>query len=784
MGKTFERRKKQSIKDELPSLHSEEGQTTLPNSLVMRIMEDQEAEKEANQLSTGVNAATPDALREEMGSRLGADFSNVQFHSDPMSMKRSKAMGARAWAQGSDVYFGRGGFDPKVAAHELVHTVQQGAVQGNTTQTAPYGAVQLFRGENEDNIQRRQAGANADTLQLMQEQKQSSEYGARVFSDLVKPAKALAEKSGIRVRAMNDRNSMAFLANLSERDYSGKEIIRDIATRTVINKDEMYDRIDEYEGFIDYMGTRTNKVGIKTAATEAGVLNGNLINDLDNDNDGNKNKRAYEMTEEELANDGFNPMHDPEIAKVLKKIDSAKSAKAAYYAFLGYTENKEYTAEEITNGQKFMNFAQQPVPIMKNAQGDFTEVDPLVAEEQKSVNDDIEAKINAARQKMKEAKTKGKKPSERDAARQEFEAAKAELLKAQEEKKDKFREVQFRYKQGASINTPLLKAKLKNMVRQVHDYPELKNKIGAMNVMWNQKLGSYRGGTSEAAMSVNTSAGASEKAMINYDAYTDRNSPEAEKEREADNDILSKSIGNLNNLGNHELGHVLESTLNTEEEDQKRGKASHDILQSVLPKVMTQDELNQVQYNQQDGVNEYDKKIYQGQIDTNSPIFKTKKMSSSYGRSMPKEWFAEAFHDVYTKGAGAKPTSIEIVKEYEKRQTAKQKSGFQKKERGWFTRVKRWFSKKFNYGARHNAQQAAQMNAVPDIPQPQLPQILQSPAAGPAPMNAMQEPGQPNIPSIPELQLPEAELLLNEENAPDLVVEAPKKKKLKKKKKK
>ncbi|MBQ6517352.1 MAG: hypothetical protein IJI14_01445 [Anaerolineaceae bacterium] len=51
-------------------------------------------------------------------------------------------------------------------------------------------------------------------------------------------------------------------------------------------------------------------------------------------------------------------------------------------------------------------------------------------------------------------------------------------------------------------------------------------------------------------------------------------------------------------------------------------------------------------------------------------------------------------------------------------------------------------------------------------------------------MNAMQEPGQPNIPSIPELQLPEAELLLNEENAPDLVVEAPKKKKLKKKKKK
>lgn len=782
MGKTFEKKKLQTIKAKAPHLHSEERQASLPNSLVMRIMEDQQAEQEADQLSTGVNATTPDALREEMGSRLGADFSDVQFHSDTMSMNRSKALGARAWAQGSDVYFGKGGFDPKVAAHELVHTVQQGAVRGNTEQSAPYGAVQLFHGENEENIQRRQASANASTLQLMQEQKQSSEYGARVFSDLVKPTKALAEKSGSRVRAMDDRNSMSFLANLSERDYSGKEIIRDIATRTVINKDEMYDRIDEYESFIDYMGTRTNKVGINTAAVEAGILDGNLINDLDNN--GDKNKRAYEMTEEELANDGFNPMHDPEIDKVLKKIDNARTAKEAYYIFLGYTENKEYTAEEINNGQKFMNFAQQPVPIMKNDLGDFTEVDPLVAGEQKEINDDIEAKIKSAKQKMQDAKTKGKKPSERDVARQEFEAAKAELLKAQGEKKDKFREIQFRYKQGASINKRLLKAKLKNMIRQVHDYPELKNKIGAMNVMWNQKLGAYREGTTETVMSVHTSAGASEKAMINYDAYLDRNSPEAEKEREEINNHLSKSIGNLNKAGNHELGHVLESTLNTEEEDQEKGKASHDILQSVLPKVMTQDEMSQVQYNQQDGRNAHDKRIFQGQIDTTSPIFETKKMSSSYGQSMPKEWFAEAFHDVYTKGAGAKPTSIEIVKEYERRQTAKQKSSFQKKGRGWFTRVKRWFSKKFNYGQRHNDPQAAMMNAVPDIPQPHLPQILQQPAAGPAPMNAMQEPIQPNIPQIPELQLPEEAPQLNAGPDSDMIVEAPKKKKLRKKKKK
>ena len=58
-----------------------------------------------------------------MGDALGADFSSVQFHHGPESVRLNEAMGARAYTRGSDVYFGRGGFDPSVASHELVHTV-------------------------------------------------------------------------------------------------------------------------------------------------------------------------------------------------------------------------------------------------------------------------------------------------------------------------------------------------------------------------------------------------------------------------------------------------------------------------------------------------------------------------------------------------------------------------------------------------------------------------------------------------------------------------------------
>ncbi len=86
-------------------------------------------------------------------------------------------------------------------------------------------------------------------------------------------------------------------------------------------------------------------------------------------------------------------------------------------------------------------------------------------------------------------------------------------------RKKKAKKINFRYKQGATVNLPLLKAKLKNMVRQVKDYPELKNTIGGLNIQWNQKLGAYREEQRHNYMATMTNPGASEKAMIHYDAF-------------------------------------------------------------------------------------------------------------------------------------------------------------------------------------------------------------------------------------------------------------------------
>lgn len=112
-----------------------------------RIREDAAAENEADSYAAGMSGAASVAeVKSRLGERLGADFSGVRVHTGAQSGEAASQLGALAFAQGRDVYMG--GFDPVVAAHELVHTAQQGEVSSDvTTQAEPSGAVQLWFGK-------------------------------------------------------------------------------------------------------------------------------------------------------------------------------------------------------------------------------------------------------------------------------------------------------------------------------------------------------------------------------------------------------------------------------------------------------------------------------------------------------------------------------------------------------------------------------------------------------------------------------------------------------------
>lgn len=81
----------------------------------------------------GHGAPLPEETRSRMESGFGTDFSRVNIHTDKDAVQMNEQVGARAFTHGNDIYFNSGEYKPNTAsgehllAHELTHTVQQGA---------------------------------------------------------------------------------------------------------------------------------------------------------------------------------------------------------------------------------------------------------------------------------------------------------------------------------------------------------------------------------------------------------------------------------------------------------------------------------------------------------------------------------------------------------------------------------------------------------------------------------------------------------------------------------
>ena len=82
------------------------------------------------------------ALRHDMESRFGHDFSLVRVHTDDAAKQSARDVTAHAYTVGSDVVFGAGQFMPethhgrRLIAHELTHVLQQsGSKEGPVDQT-------------------------------------------------------------------------------------------------------------------------------------------------------------------------------------------------------------------------------------------------------------------------------------------------------------------------------------------------------------------------------------------------------------------------------------------------------------------------------------------------------------------------------------------------------------------------------------------------------------------------------------------------------------------------
>jgi hypothetical protein len=103
------------------------------------------------QNAKGGGAPLHDGVRSSMEQGFGADFSGVRVHTGGQADALNRSLNARAFTTGNDIFFGKGEYNPgssggqELLAHELTHTVQQGAAPlqrqadtsgaGNTTPT-------------------------------------------------------------------------------------------------------------------------------------------------------------------------------------------------------------------------------------------------------------------------------------------------------------------------------------------------------------------------------------------------------------------------------------------------------------------------------------------------------------------------------------------------------------------------------------------------------------------------------------------------------------------------
>jgi hypothetical protein len=93
----------------------------------------------------GRGAPLPTSVRAFMEPRFNTDFQAVRVHDDPEAHALARAVSAQAFTVGRNIVFGAGHYSPntdagrRLLAHELTHTVQQGATSSHVAR-APQSA--------------------------------------------------------------------------------------------------------------------------------------------------------------------------------------------------------------------------------------------------------------------------------------------------------------------------------------------------------------------------------------------------------------------------------------------------------------------------------------------------------------------------------------------------------------------------------------------------------------------------------------------------------------------
>ena len=163
----------------------------------------------------GTGSSLDAGVGAQVGSALGADFSDVKVHTDEKADALNRSLSARAFTTGSDIFFSRGAYQPgsyggkQLLAHELTHVVQQGGAKLNRLQTKRGIAmpVGVRRAAKPNRIQfKMTVGAAHDPYE--QEAERVAAQVMRVPAPFASVAQPVIEKDGLQPMPLTQRASV------------------------------------------------------------------------------------------------------------------------------------------------------------------------------------------------------------------------------------------------------------------------------------------------------------------------------------------------------------------------------------------------------------------------------------------------------------------------------------------------------------------------------------------------------------------------------------------------
>lgn len=192
------------------------------------------------QRSRGQGQPMADEVRMPMERAFGADFSAVRVHADAESDRLNRAVQAKAFTTGRDIYFRSGRYEPgsrsgqELLAHELTHVVQQGG------QTGVQRRVES--GNSERVLPKKDSSRHQNEASVLQ-RRTASETESTAIEAQPEVAKETTEDSG----SWWPEWIPEWLKGVLQGDYNEDPSISQIITRTLLTMVPVVDQVGDIQ---------------------------------------------------------------------------------------------------------------------------------------------------------------------------------------------------------------------------------------------------------------------------------------------------------------------------------------------------------------------------------------------------------------------------------------------------------------------------------------------------------------------------------------------------------